>query len=143
MTRPQAKTRHDYSHFERLTTRWHDNDVYGHVNNAVHYQLFDTAVNGYLLRQGALDYTDSEGVFLVVSSGCDYFSEIAFPDTIHAGLHVALLGSSSVTYDIGLFRNDEDVAAAQGRFVHVNVGRHDRRPRPIEGVVRAALEALI
>ncbi|MEL6522960.1 MAG: thioesterase family protein [Pseudomonadota bacterium] len=143
MSRPVPDTRAAYAHFEPLATRWADNDIYGHMNNAVHYQLFDTAVNGFLVRRGILDMGQSETVFLVVSSSCDYFAELAFPDRVDAGLRVARLGSSSVRYEIGLFQGDAETAAAQGHFVHVNVGRADRKPQPMAGPVRAILQELV
>lgn len=142
MSKPTAPKRHAFTQFETLALRWQDNDIYGHVNNAVYYQLFDTAVNGFLLRQGALDFAQSAGVFLVVANSCDYFSEFRFPDHIVAGLRIARLGRSSVTYEIGLFRNDDDDAAALGRFVHVYVGRQDRKPVAIPGAVREILDVL-
>lgn len=143
MNRPSPEPRSAFPHFERLELRWADNDIYGHVNNAYHYQLFDTAVNGWLLRQGILDFGRSETVWLVVSSGCDYFGEIAFPDVIHAGLRIGRLGGSSVRWEIGLFRNDAEDCAALGHFVHVNVGREDRRPKPIAEDARSLLVPLI
>ena len=126
--RPAPTTRAQYRAFSTLTTRWIDNDIYGHMNNAVHYQLFDTAVNGHLLEKGVLDLKLGKTVFLVVETGCQYFKELAFPDIITAGIKVSKLGTSSVTYAVGLFSGDENVAAAQGHFVHVNVNRQTRRP---------------
>ncbi len=143
MSRPKPGTRADYTAFSVITTRWLDNDMYGHMNNAMHYQLFDTAVNGHLIEQGVLDLKTSETVFLVVETGCVYHGELAFPDVIHAGIRVARLGGSSVHYEIGLFRNDDDTAAAEGRFVHVNVDRVTRRPVPIAEGARAVLGALM
>ncbi|MEL7099641.1 MAG: thioesterase family protein [Pseudomonadota bacterium] len=142
MSRPQPGRRDDYSAFTTITTRWFDNDIYGHMNNAMHYQLFDTAVNGMLIERGLLDLHGSPTVFLVVETGCTYHGELAFPDVIHAGLRVARLGGSSVRYELGLFRNEDDSAAAEGHFVHVNVGREDRRPKPISDAARGVLEAL-
>ncbi|MEH6738849.1 MAG: thioesterase family protein [Sulfitobacter sp.] len=142
MKRPVAGTRADYNTFTQITTRWLDNDAYGHMNNVVHYQLFDTAVNGHLIAQGVLDFKEGETVFLVVDTGCRYFGEMAFPDVITAGLRVASLGGSSVRYEIGLFRNDEESARAEGHFVHVNVDRLSRKPTPIEDGARAVLQAL-
>ncbi|MCO4848605.1 MAG: acyl-CoA thioesterase [Yoonia sp.] len=139
MTRPAPNTRADYVVFQTITTRWFDNDIYGHMNNAVHYQLFDTAVNGHLMSAGVLDLKSSSTVFLVVQTSCDYFGEMAFPDLITAGVRVAHLGKSSVTYDIGLFRNDAVEAAAQGQFVHVNVDRKTRQTVPIGGDARQVL----
>ena len=128
MVKHKPSTRDDYIVFSTITTRWFDNDVYGHMNNTIHYQLFDTAVHEYLLKQGILNSKSGSTVFLVVETGCKYFSELAFPDVISAGLKVRKLGSSSVTYDIGLFRGDAYQASAQGNFVHVNVDRVTRQP---------------
>ena len=127
MTRVQPHTRDAYRHFIAITTRWMDNDVYRHVNNVVYYSFFDTAVNEYLMRQGVLDLDASLVVSLVVDTGCQYFSPIAFPDAVHCGLRVAHLGRSSVRYEIGIFRNDEPLAAAQGHFVHVACDRLTHR----------------
>lgn len=142
MTRPEASTRGDYPVFRTLSTRWGDNDVYGHVNNVIHYALFDTAVNGWLMEKGVLDFSGGDQVGLVVETGCRYFSEIVFPDTVHAGLRVARLGTSSVRYEIGLFRNDEATAAAEGFFVHVYVDAATRRPKPLNPALRAVLETI-
>src|SRR5262245_55131555 len=119
-----------------------DNDPYGHMNNVVHYSLFDTAVNGWLIEQGLLDIRLGQQIGLVVETGCLYFSELAFPDVVTAGLRVAKLGSSSVRYEIGLFRNEEVRAAAQGYFVHVYVDRQTRRPCPLNDRLRTTLEAI-
>ena len=139
MTRPLPKAREDFVIFQTITTRWFDNDVYGHMNNAVHYQLFDTAVNGHLISTGVLDLKSSPTVFLVVQSSCDYFHEMAFPDLITAGVCVTHLGRSSIVYNIGLFRNNANKAAAQGHFIHVNVERDSRQAVPIENNVRKIL----
>ncbi len=143
MTRPPRSNREAFRAFRSITTRWMDNDVYGHMNNVVHYSLFDTAVNGWLLEQGVLDFRAGDQVGLVVETGCSYFSEIMFPDLVTAGIRVAKLGSSSVRYEIALFRNDEDSAAAEGHFVHVYVDAETRRPRPLNPDLRAALETLL
>ena len=134
--------RRDYKHFQLITTRWHDNDIYGHVNNVVYYGFFDTAVNNYLIRQGGLDIQDGDIVGFVVSSACDYFASIAYPDLIEVGLRVARLGNSSVQYELAIFREGEQEACAAGRFVHVFVDRASNRPTAIPGRLRAALEAL-
>jgi len=134
--------RRDYKHFQPITTRWHDNDIYGHVNNVVYYGFFDTAVNNYLIRQGGLDIQDGDIVGFVVSSACDYFASIAYPDLIEVGLRVARLGNSSVQYEQAIFREGEQEACAAGRFVHVFVERASNRPTAIPGRLRAALEAL-
>lgn len=140
--RPQPSGREVYRAFRTITTRWMDNDIYGHMNNVVHYSLFDTAVNGWLIDKGVLDIHNGNQVGLVVETGCRYFSEIAFPDVVTAGLRVARIGTSSVRYEVGLFRNDETGAAAEGFFVHVYVDRITRRPHPIEPALRAALESI-
>ena len=119
-----------------------DNDVYRHVNNVVYYSFFDTAVNQYMMRQGVLDLDGSPVVCLVVDSGCQFFSPVAFPDAVHCGLRVAHLGNSSVRFEIGVFRNDEPLAAAQGHFVHVACDRRTQRPLPMPNDMRRALEAL-
>jgi acyl-CoA thioester hydrolase len=139
MSRPQPPLRAAYRHFQRIPTRWMDNDVYGHVNNVVYYSYFDTVVNQYLIEQGALDIERSTVIGLVVETRCEYLAPITFPDLVHAGLRVAKLGSSSVRYEIGLFRNDQDAAAAHGHFVHVYVDRATRRPTPLPEPLRAAL----
>jgi acyl-CoA thioester hydrolase len=142
VTRTQAHARADYRQFLTITTRWMDNDVYRHVNNVVYYSFFDTAVNEYLMRAGLLDLDDSPVVSLVAETGCRYFSSIAFPDVVHSGLRVAHLGTSSVRYEIGIFRNDEPRAAAQGYFVHVACDRKSHRPVAMPAAMRRALEAL-
>ncbi|MCO6388880.1 acyl-CoA thioesterase [Aliihoeflea sp. 40Bstr573] len=119
-----------------------DNDAYGHMNNVVHYSLFDTAVNGWLIEGGVLDIQKGEQIGLVVETGCKYFAEMAFPDTVHAGIRVARLGNSSVRYEIGLFRNGEDEAAAEGFFVHVYVDAGTRRPASLNPALRAKLKSI-
>ena len=119
-----------------------DNDAYRHVNNVVYYSWFDTVVNGYLVSKNALDIETSPVIGLVVETHCQYFSPIAFPDLAHAGLRVARVGNSSVRYEIGIFRNEEPRAAAQGYFVHVYVERATMRPAPLPQRLRAALEPL-
>ncbi len=142
MSEQARHLRDDYRHFHAISTRWHDNDLYGHVNNVTYYSFFDTAVNAYLIQRGGLDIHDGEVVGFVVSSSCDYFASIAFPDAIEVGLRVARLGSSSVQYELAVFRRDEEEACAAGRFVHVFVRRADNRPTPIPDSLRRALEAL-
>ena len=141
-TRPRPAARDAYHLFRALPTRWKDVDTYGHLNNVVHYALFDTVVNGWLMEAGLLDPHGSDQIGLVAESGCRYFGEIRFPDTVHAGLRVGHLGTSSVRYEIGLFRNDARLAAAEGFFVHVYVDAVTRRPSPLAAPLRAALSAL-
>ena len=143
MAKKTPSTRSDYSAFSTITTRWFDNDVYGHMNNTIHYQLFDTAVHGYLVGQGVLDFKSGPTVFLVVETGCKYFSELAFPDIVSAGIRVQKLGTSSVIYDVGLFKGDDNTAAAEGFFVHVNVDRATRRPLEIHPQTKMVLTKLM
>ena len=140
--RPAPSTRAEYRAFRTLTTRWMDNDIYGHMNNVVHYSLFDTAVNGWLIDNGVLDMHAGGQIGLVVETGCRYFAEMAFPDLVTAGIRVARVGSSSVRYEVGLFRNEAETAAAEGFFVHVYVDRATRRPLPLAPELRAALEMI-
>ena len=142
-TRRGPEPRSAYAAWRPITTRWMDNDVYGHVNNVVYYSYFDTVVNQYLLEAGVLDIEHGAVIGLVVETRCNYFSPITFPDAVHAGLRVARLGSSSVRYEVGLFRNEEPLASAQGHFVHVYVDRADRRPVLLPDDLRAALTALL
>jgi len=138
-TRPDLLKRADYRHFRVIPTRWMDNDVYGHVNNVVYYSYFDTVVNQYLIEQGVLRIDSAPVIGLVIETRCNYFQPVCFPDLVHAGLRVAHMGTSSVRYDIGLFRGDDATAAAQGHFVHVYVDRHSSRPVPLPEAMRAAL----
>ena len=142
MPRAIPDTRDRYAHFMTLTTRWMDNDVYRHVNNVVYYSFFDTAVTEYMLRSGVLDLDSSPTISLVVETGCTYYSPISFPDTVYCGLRVAHLGSSSVRYELGIFRNDDQRASAQGYFVHVCCERATHAPVPMPPGLRAALERL-
>jgi acyl-CoA thioester hydrolase len=142
MSKPAPEPRNAYRHFQRIPTRWMDNDVYGHVNNVQYYSYFDTVVNQYLIEQGVLDFERSEVIGLVVETGCQYFSSIAFPDVVTAGLRVARLGNSSVRYEVGIFRNEEPDTAAKGHFIHVYVERANRRPSALPGPLRSALERI-
>jgi acyl-CoA thioester hydrolase len=140
--RPRPPQRADFRAFRTIQTRWMDNDVYGHMNNVVHYSLFDTAVNGWLIENGLLDIHRGGQIGIVVETGCRYHAELAFPDVVTAGMRVARLGSSSVRYEVGLFRNDDAHAAADGFFVHVYVDRLTRRPMPLDAGLRRALEGI-
>ena len=132
----------DYRAGSSITTRWNDNDPYGHVNNAVYYFWFDSAVNRYLIEQGALDIGKSDVIGLVVQTSCEYFAPIAFPDLVEARIRVEKLGRTSVTYGVGLFRGEEKTASAAGRFTHVYVDRESRRPTPLPVPLRSALELI-
>ena len=140
--RPHALPRAHFAHYETIGTRWMDNDVYGHLNNVVHYSLFDTAVNRYLIEAGALDIHHGTVIGLVVHTQCHYFESLAFPDTVNAGLRVAHLGRSSVRYEIGLFADDAPLSAALGQFTHVYVDRETRRPVDLPPALLAALQPL-
>jgi len=135
-------TRAHYPHLTTIDTRWMDNDAYGHMNNVVYYSFFDTAVNRWLIERGLLDITGSAAIGLVVETQCRYAFPITFPDRVTAGMRVAHLGRSSVRYELGLFRNDDELPAASGHFVHVYVDRMSRTSVAIPDTVRQALESL-
>src|SRR5436190_16188895 len=141
--RPSTRSRADFPHFLAIATRWMDNDVYGHVNNVTYYSYFDTVVNEHLIRAGGLDIVADPVVGVVVETGCVFRKSLSFPETIDAGLAVTKLGRSSVAYEIALFRQGDDDAAALGRFVHVWVDRVSQRPVPIPARIRTALEPLV
>jgi acyl-CoA thioester hydrolase len=141
--RPSPEPRSAFRSFSTISTRWADNDVYGHVNNVVYYSWFDTAVNGYLIEQGALDIHSGAVIGLVVETQCHYFSPIAFPQRVSAGIRVAHVGKSSVRYEVGLFADDEPLCAAKGHFVHVYVDRATRRPAALPDALAAALQSLL
>lgn len=134
-----AERRDRYSFFVPITTRWSDNDAYGHVNNVVFYSYFDTAANRFLIEQGGLDLHAGRVIGLVVESRCRYHAPIAYPQPITAGVRVDRLGRSAVTYGIAVFAEGDDVAVADGTFTHVFVDRDTRRPVPIPPEMRAAL----
>ena len=142
MTRPTPNTLESYPHRLLVQTRWADNDVYGHVNNSVYYFYFDTVVNKWLIENDLLEIGKSEVIGLVVGTACDFFAPISFPDDVTAGLRAARIGTSSVTYEIGLFRNDETTASAQGSFTHVYVGEKNRRPTALSPATKAKLQTL-
>jgi acyl-CoA thioester hydrolase len=135
--------RADYRVFYEVPSRWLDNDIYGHINNVNYYSFFDTAIAHYLMREGGLEPLRSPVIGYCVESGCRFRQSTRFPDRITAGLKVIKLGRSSVTYAIGIFREDDDRAAADGHFVHVFVDRASDRPTPIPGPIRAALARLL
>jgi acyl-CoA thioester hydrolase len=135
--------RTDFPHLTQISTRWMDNDVYGHINNVVYYAFFDTAVNAYLIAAGALDPTTSPVIGLVVETGCRYFQPLSYPEPVTAGVRVTKLGNTSVRYEVGLFRPKSEEPAAFGHFVHVYVDRHTRRPTPLPLDLREALAPLM
>jgi acyl-CoA thioester hydrolase len=142
-TRRDPEPRARYAAFRPITTRWMDNDVYGHVNNVVYYSFFDTAVNGLLMEAGVLDIHRGEVIGLVVETRCNYFAPIAFPQAVTAGVRVAQLGRSSVRYEIGLFAGDAPESAAAGHFIHVYVDRVTRRPVPLPEPLKAVLQSWV
>jgi acyl-CoA thioester hydrolase len=145
--RPQPEIRSAYKVFRPVGTRWMDNDVYGHINNVVYYSWFDTAVNAYLIEQGAIDIHAGPVIGLVIETGCNYFSPLSFPDPVLAGIRVAHIGSSSVRYEVGIFSGREgdaaaELSAAKGHFVHVYVDRQQRRPVALPPQLLKVLETL-
>ena len=142
LPRPQPEGREGYKAFRTISTRWMDNDAYGHVNNVVYYSWFDTAVNAHLIEQGALDIHASDTIGLVVETQCNYFAPVEFPQLVEAGLRVAKMGASSVRYEVGLFLRDEPLTVARGHFVHVYVDRATRRPAVLPERLKRVLEEL-
>lgn len=140
--RSKPESRGRYVHFQTMTTRWMDNDVYRHMNNTTYYSFFDTLVCQYLIERGALDIEKSQVIGLVAETTCRFFSSIAFPSKVNAGLRVGRQGNSSIRYEIGLFRDDESIASAQGHFVHVYVDRASGRPVALPDAVRLAVAPL-
>lgn len=141
--RPKPETRDQYRQLSTISTRWMDNDLYGHINNVQYYSFFDTAVNRYLIAAGALDIHGGQVIGLVIETHCNYFAPLAFPQDVEAGIRVAHLGTSSVRYEIGLFAPGEAQAAACGHFVHVYVDRESRRPVPLPDALKQALRPLM
>jgi acyl-CoA thioester hydrolase len=142
MTPRPPPRRADYAWFRPVTTRWMDNDVYGHVNNAHYYSYFDTVINQYLIERGGLDLHASPVVGFVVSSSCDFFRPVAYPGGLEVGVRVDRTGKSSVHYGVALFAAGDDAARAAGTVVHVFVDRATSTPAPIPGPIRQALEAI-
>jgi acyl-CoA thioester hydrolase len=140
--RPQPEPRESYRAFRTITTRWMDNDQYGHVNNVVYYSWFDTAVNAHLIEHGALDTAAGQTIGFVVETQCHYFAPLAFPQNVEAGIRVAQVGSSSVRYEVGLFAEGAPMTAAKGHFVHVYVDRVTQRPVPLPAALKTVLESL-
>ena len=138
-----AESRSAYPHLSSISTRWADNDIYGHVNNVEYYSFFDTVINSWLIAEGGLDVHRGEVIGLCAESHCQFRAAVAFPDTVQAALRVAHLGRSSVRYEIALYREGEEPAIAVGWFVHVFVDRESRRPVEITPPLRGALQRLI
>jgi len=143
MPTPTRPARAEYRYVQPVTSRWMDNDLYGHVNNAHYYSYFDSVVNRYLVEQGGLDIHRGAVVGYIVSSACEYFAPVAYPDPLEVGVRVDRLGSSSVRYGVALFREGDPAARAAGTLVHVFVDRATSRPTPVPPAVRAALERIV
>ena len=142
MSRDQPAARSEFRVWRQYTTRWADNDAYGHVNNTIYYAWFDTAVNGWLIEAGLLDVAAGDPIGLVVETGCRYAAPLAYPEPVEIGLAVERLGRSSVTYRLGVFAKGADLAAAEGHFTHIYVDRASRRPTELPAAWRARLEAI-
>ena len=143
MAEKTRETRDRYPHFLDIPTRWMDNDIYGHVNNAVYYSYFDTVINEYLIREGGLDIHRAEFIGVCAESACRYHEGLAFPEVIDAGLRIGHLGRRAVRYEVGLFRKGADEAAAEGHFVHVFVERAGMTPVAIPDPIRATMERIV
>jgi acyl-CoA thioester hydrolase len=139
---PRSLRREDFPVLRELPTRWSDDDVYGHVNNVIHYLMFDTAVNGWLIEASGTDIRQLPAIGVVVETSCRYFSELRFPEVVSAGIRLDRLGESSVTYQLALFRPGDSQPAAVGRFVHVYVDSKSRRPMRVPDEIRGALRML-
>ncbi len=137
------KNKNCYQYFLEIQTRWNDNDMYGHINNAVYYFWFDTLVNNFLIETGLVDPHVSESIGLVVETGCQYFAPLSYPEIITAGLRVSKIGSSSVRYEIGLFKQGAKKPCAEGHFIHVYVDAQTRKPKPISSKMREKLKTLM
>ncbi|KAJ7475693.1 thioesterase [Mycena latifolia] len=144
MSQPlKYRRRKDYSYFLSYRTRWSDNDQYSHINNAVYYHFFDSIVNSYLIENCGLNPETSPLIGLVISSFCEFFAPLSFPQVLDLGLRVAKLGTSSVTYEVGVFAEGQDAPAAVGGYTHVFVGRTDRKSAPMAGAMREGLTKLV
>ena len=143
MSRAQPRPRSAYRVWRTIPTRWADNDAYGHVNNVIHYAWFDTAVNAWLVEAGLLDIEHGDPLGLVVETRCAYFAPLSFPESAEVGMAIERLGTSSVTYRLGIFAAGQDAAAAEGEFTHVYVERASRKPRPLPDAWKAKLESLL
>ncbi|MBO6946942.1 MAG: acyl-CoA thioesterase [Rhodospirillales bacterium] len=143
MAAQKTETRQDYKYFLPLQSRWMDNDLYGHVNNVTYYSYFDTVVNYFLIEKGGLDIHNAPVIGVVVESHCNYMRSVAYPDLIQCGLRIGHLGNSSVRYEIGIFKNDEEEASAAGHFIHVFVERDTNKPVGIPKQIRDAFETIL
>lgn len=141
-TRPAIPERNEFPYFRPMVTRWLDNDAYGHINNVVYYEYFDTTVNAFLIEATGVDTRSLEQIGVVAETGCVFHSSLSFPEPLDIGLAVERLGRSSVTYRLGVFAQGSNTAAATGKFVHVYVDAQTRRPSEIPALIRTVLEPL-
>ena len=138
----KPSSRNEYNYFSKLGTRWNDNDIYGHMNNIVYYELFDTAVNKWLIKNQLLDIKKGNNIGLIVQSGCNYFSSLTYPEDVDAGIRVTKIGNSSIRYEVGLFQENKQLASAEGFFIHVYVDRSTNKPLPLDSVFKEALRSI-
>ena len=138
----EPSNRSDYNFFTKLSTRWNDNDIYGHMNNIIYYALFDTAVNKWLIKNNLIDIKNGKNICLIVKSGCNYFSSFQYPEDIDAGIRVTKIGTSSVRYEVGLFREKDQISSADGFFVHVYVDRKTNNPSPLNYDFKKILDTI-
>ena len=131
-----------YNYFCQLSTRWNDNDIYGHMNNIIYYALFDTAVNKWLIKNKLIDIKNGQNIGLIVQSGCNYFSSFEYPENINAGIRVTKIGKSSVRYEVGLFKEKEELSSADGFFIHVYVDRKTNKPIALNYDFKNALDII-
>lgn len=139
----QSVLRTDYHYFEELTTRWMDNDVYGHINNVVYYSYFDTIANSYLIKEAGFEIHSSEVIGYIVNSQCHYVSSISYPEKICGAFRVNRIGNSSVEYGIAIFKEGQEQACAHGSMTHVFVNRHTEQPTTISGQLKQALQCAL
>ena len=140
--RQNPTNRSDYNYFSKISTRWNDNDIYGHLNNVIYYELFDTAVNKWLIKNNLIDIKDGNNIGLIVQSGCNYFSSFKYPEDIEAGIRVTKIGNSSVRYEVGLFKSNYNLASADGFFIHVYVDRDTKKPMTLDYEFKKKLDTI-
>ena len=140
--RQNPTNRSDYNYFSKTNTRWNDNDIYGHLNNVIYYELFDTAVNKWLIKNNLIDIKNGNNIGLIVQSGCNYFSSFEYPEDIDAGIRVTKIGNSSVRYEVGLFKSNDDLASADGFFIHVYVDRVSNKPINLDYEFKKKLDTI-
>ena len=140
--RQNPTNRSDYNYFSKMSTRWNDNDIYGHLNNVIYYELFDTAVNKWLINNNLIDIKNGNTIGLIVQSGCNYFSSFEYPEEIDAGIRVTKIGNSSIRYEVGLFKPNDDMASADGFFIHVYVDRVNNKPISLDYEFKKKLDTI-